>query len=208
MFTFVDTARGPVAHTVTFFNRGTCVPSSLVAQAIAAYTNSKGEPRTAQCDIHLPLSFLCKLVPPIKNSSAKVTMDTNKGPVGMNAIFGDFMQGADTSAAAVNVISFSYFNGSDCTIIVSKNAGRYRIQGSSLEALWIVTQELCDRLTAYFNGMNDKEPLKISHSEDLPLNEYFNSIEEHWRVSSYYYITLVIQQLAYQILRRFPSTIN
>lgn len=32
----------------------------------------------------------------------------------------------------------SYYNGDDATILVSKSAGRYRIQAGRLEALWLV----------------------------------------------------------------------
>jgi hypothetical protein len=36
------------------------------------------------------------------------------------------------------VLSFQYYSGHDCTILVSKNGGRYRLQSDSLEALWHV----------------------------------------------------------------------
>ena len=43
----------------------------------------------------------------------------------------DFVERIATSAA--NVLSFQYYNGVDVTILVSKNAGRYRIQAGCLE---------------------------------------------------------------------------
>ena len=44
--------------------------------------------------------------------------------------------GGSEHAAAGNVISFQYNNGADVTIIVSKNAGRFRLQSSRFEAIW------------------------------------------------------------------------
>jgi hypothetical protein len=55
----------------------------------------------------------------------------------------------------VSVISFKYHNNNqDATILVSKNSvGRYRIQSStSFEAMWLITQDLTERLTTHFIG--------------------------------------------------------
>lgn len=41
---------------------------------------------------------------------------------------------------AANMLSFKYPGGQDVTILVSKNGGRYRLQSSSLEAMWLVLQ--------------------------------------------------------------------
>jgi Bardet-Biedl syndrome 9 protein len=59
----------------------------------------------------------------------------------------------NTSPEQASVISFKYNNGQDATILVSKNAGRYRIQSStSFEAMWLITQDLTERLTSRFAG--------------------------------------------------------
>ena len=39
-----------------------------------------------------------------------------------------------------NVMSFRYIQGPVVTILVSKNAGRYRVQSDSFEAMWLVVQ--------------------------------------------------------------------
>ena len=47
-------------------------------------------------------------------------------------------------------MSFAYGDGSDVTVIVSKNAGRYRLQSSTFGAMWLVLDELCHRLRRYY----------------------------------------------------------
>lgn len=59
------------------------------------------------------------------------------------------MQHANASA----VISMQYFNGENCTILVSKSNNKYRLQGSSYEALLLPLKELLSRLKAYFVGV-------------------------------------------------------
>jgi hypothetical protein len=41
---------------------------------------------------------------------------------------------------AANMLSFRYPGGQTASILVSKNGGRYRLQGSCLEAMWLVLQ--------------------------------------------------------------------
>ena len=38
-----------------------------------------------------------------------------------------------------NVLSFQFASGHDITVLVSKNAGRYRLQSDALEAMWMVS---------------------------------------------------------------------
>jgi hypothetical protein len=40
----------------------------------------------------------------------------------------------------------------NATILLSKNAGRYRVQSNYLPALWFVGNELCKRLKKYFEA--------------------------------------------------------
>ena len=59
--------------------------------------------------------------------------------------------------------------------------GRYRIQGSCFEALWLITQELVLRLLTHFST---GEPLQVTFQEDLPLQDYFQLIDHHAKVKS------------------------
>ena len=69
----------------------------------------------------------------------------------------------------------------DCSILVSKAGGRYRIQGNNLESMWTLSFALIERLQGYFASKKElKEPLVISVQEDLPLAAYFEIIDEHF----------------------------
>jgi len=59
-------------------------------------------------------------------------------------------------------------------ILVSKTAGRYRLQSPSLPALWLVTSELVSRLRRHF-----KEGLALSVLEDPPLLDLFAAVDKH-----------------------------
>ena len=85
-------------------------------------------------------------------------------------------------------MSFKYFSGEVVTTIVSKNAGRYRIQSDSNTAMWLILRELKERLTAYFasaeadqyedeeaEGEREGEAFQISLSDSIPLEQLFES---------------------------------
>jgi len=89
-------------------------------------------------------------------------------------------------AGSSNALSFQYWfqdDGAplDCTILVSKAAGRYRIQSSSLAALWLISEELVRRLQDYFQvrGDSKSEPLVVEYTEPLPLQDFYTMIDHH-----------------------------
>ena len=129
---------------------GGCIPSSNLATVMASYFTVAGEPRVAHCEVQLPLVLFCSVVSPIKNANYKVTIDTNRMPPQLTTLFeeviGSSKSGHEDIVAAGNVLSFLYNNGVDITVIVSKNAGRFRLQSSRFEALWLLLQELVNRL--------------------------------------------------------------
>lgn len=168
---------------------GGCIPSSNLATVMASYFTVTGEPRVAHCEVQLPLVLFCSVVSPIKNASYKVTIDTNRMPPQLTTLFEEVI-GSSTSAheniaAAGNVLSFLYNNGVDVTVIVSKNAGRFRLQSSRFEALWLLLQELVNRLRNYFEAelvSESQEPLTISFQEALPLQDFFGIVDRHHAV--------------------------
>ncbi len=56
-------------------------------------------------------------------------------------------------------------------MLVSKNAGRFRIQSSSFEGLWLLTDELVRRLHAFHTAAKSAgdEPFAVIYAEPLPL---------------------------------------
>ena len=82
------------------------------------------------------------------------------------------------------------------SVLVSKNAGRYRVQGESYAALYLVMDELERRLNSKIapvggapQGPNvpaasgdASKPSVVKCTEPLPLDQYFSIIEAHYKV--------------------------
>jgi hypothetical protein len=66
---------------------------------------------------------------------------------------------------AANVMSFQFGGGQEVTILVSKNAGRYRLQADCFQAMWLVLQELSRRLAAHFAAVDAKPAAARSQGE-------------------------------------------
>lgn len=168
--------------------QGGCIPVNHTVSIMAGYTTRNGEARTAHCEVQLPLALFCTVVPPVKNANHKVTLDTNRMPPALTGLFEEVIAQSPSGAehtAAGNVISFQYSNGVDVTIIVSKNAGRFRLQSSRFEAIWLILEELVQRLYAYFDAEDvaqGQEPFKVSFQEALPLQDFFAVVDKHHAV--------------------------
>ena len=153
-------ARTPTIVPFTFHVNSAVMPSDLTVRVAAAYITAAGEPRTAQLTVELPLCITCRLIPPLKNNTFKFTLDTNRMPPQLPVLFDDmFSQPGLTedaiqriTASSANVLTFQYYNGDDATILVSKSAGRYRVQSGNLQALWMVSRDLVRRLNAHFSS--------------------------------------------------------
>lgn len=176
------------------------MPTSLEVIISASYTLETGQPRVSQCRVKLPMCMMCRLVPPVKSSTFKFTLETNQEPLELTSLFEEmFHQPFCTpewakqvvGGSGTNVMSFQYYNGVEATILVSKNAGRYRIQANELEALWMVSNELVARLKAYFDARSHDAESKDSENESasgfevfyqepLPLADFFGTIDTHF----------------------------
>ncbi|KAL0044614.1 hypothetical protein WJX82_002814 [Trebouxia sp. C0006] len=173
--------------------RGSGVPSDNTLTAVATYTSSSGEPRTTSTKVALPLSLFCQLVAPQQAAVFKVTLDTNQPPPQLVDLFQDMVAQAQMDLQQpgqyANVMSFKYMRGPVVTILVSKSAGRYRIQSDSFEAMWLIVQELCQRLRHFFitaesseqERAGSQEDFAITFKEAVPLEELWASIEKHWQ---------------------------
>lgn len=176
------------------------MPTSLEVIISASYTLETGQPRVSQCRVKLPMCMMCRLVPPVKSSTFKFTLETNQEPLELTSLFEEmFHQPFCTpewakqvvGGSGTNVMSFQYYNGVEATILVSKNAGRYRIQANELEALWMVSNELVARLKTHFDAQShgaeskdsDNESasaLEVFYQEPLPLADFFGTIDTHF----------------------------
>ncbi|DBB01695.1 TPA: Protein PTHB1, variant 2 [Trebouxia sp. C0004] len=171
--------------------RGSGVPSDNTLKAVATYASSSGEPRTTSTKVTLPLSLFCQLVAPQQAAVFKVTLDTNRPPPQLADLFQDMVAQAQMDLQQhgqyANVMSFKYTRGPVVTILVSKSAGRYRIQSDSFGAMWLIVQELCQRLRNFFSTAESseqehagsQEDFAITSKEAVPLEELWASIEKH-----------------------------
>jgi hypothetical protein len=67
---------------------------------------------------------------------------------------------------AANVMSFQFGAGQEVSILVSKNAGRYRLQADCFQAMWLVLQELSKRLTAHCAAAEGKPAAAVRSQGD------------------------------------------
>lgn len=156
-------------------------PVSLQTEVICCYSSPLGgEPLTSRTSFFLPLALAGSIIPPVKNPSYKITLETNHPPPALPTLFDDVVSGSG-EATSTNVLSFQYNNSNDATILVSKSANRFRLQASAFESLWLLTAELVRRLKIYFGSQPQQEPLTISYGESLPFQDYFAAIDVHFR---------------------------
>ncbi|XP_028728393.1 protein PTHB1 isoform X2 [Peromyscus leucopus] len=155
------------------------LPSELEGNAVVSYSRPTGIPRVIQCKFRLPLKLICLPGQPSKTASHKLTIDTNKPPVGLPSLFPDFANQSDDDQ--VNVMGFRLLGGSRVTLLASRTSQRYRIQSEQFEDLWLITNELILRLQEYFEKQGIKD-FACSFSGCIPLQEYFELIDHHFEL--------------------------
>ena len=197
----------PIVIQLTLYPGGYCLPTERTVNISASYSTPNGEPRITHCECDLPLCLFGELVTPIKHASHKITLDTNRDAPQLSTVFEDLFAAAaassqetnmdmDNVSANANVMSFKYFSGEVVTTIVSKNAGRYRIQSDSHGAMWLVLQELKERLVAYYAASDQdlgaeegagegQESFQMTLNDNVPLDQLFESIDEHFNSVEY-----------------------
>jgi Bardet-Biedl syndrome 9 protein len=77
------------------------------------------------------------------------------------------------------MIGFSYPNKSEVTLIVSKNAGRYRIQSNHYECLLFITHQIISRLSECY-----QYEISFFIEDEINLLSFYNVVENHFRISS------------------------
>lgn len=169
----------PHEERVRFRVRAGVPPASMLVRAVASYTTDAGHPRTARCEFELPLCLAAEVRPPVKNARFTLTLDTALSPPPpLVDLFPDVLLPAirrtpDLQRTAAGVLSlFSRATGEDATVLVSKKAGRYRVQGGSFDALWTLADALCRRLAAAGGH--------AAFSGPLPLQDYFAAVDAHF----------------------------
>ena len=76
------------------------------------------------------------------------------------------------------MIGFSYPNKSEVTVIVSKNAGRYRIQSTYYECLLFMTHQIMTRLSEYY-----QYEITFFIEDEVNFLPFFNTVDNHFKNS-------------------------
>ncbi|KAH9578651.1 PTHB1 [Trypanosoma melophagium] len=151
------------------------IPSSLDASAMVIYTNADGVSCTTNATVRLPFSLIARPSPPVKNPYFVMQLNTDKeNPPSLLDIFSDMAHSPDITD---NILTIVYVNGADATILVSKNASRFRLQALTMEALWLLSDELKRRLYDYYGP-----EVQLSVPDPIPLENYYRVIETHLSV--------------------------
>lgn len=199
----------PCMLKMQLFALKSCPPASLDATVMVTYTTSKGEPRAVTHQITLPLTVACRLRAPTKAAQFKVVLDTDVEAQSLVDVFDDFLYASQESGidvretlgtSATHAMGFQFWitevikkAGQDgsvvvveqpvtCSILVSKTAGRYRIQCDAMSCIYLIARELEKRLTAKIleNHPEKKGKRLVSYSEQLPTPEIFTAIDSHF----------------------------
>ncbi|EAN94101.1 Bardet-Biedl syndrome 9 protein [Trypanosoma cruzi] len=156
-------------------NKDMIIPSSLEARAVVMYVCKGSLTCTVSATVRLPLTLVARPTPPVKSMNFVIQLNTNKDVApSLFDLFPDMAYSVDITA---NMLSIQYVNGEDATVLASKNACRFRFQASTMEALWILAEELHRRLSAYYDFK-----IQFSLQDPIPLESYYNVIDTHLAV--------------------------
>ena len=179
-------------------------------EIVATYQSANKEPRVAHHTVSVPLLLACRPRPALKTAAYKLTFDTLHAAVPLSVLFEDFLSSAkelgdiNTSGGGAFSLGFQFWGNSQLitavpgaapgkntiinqqpavvSILVSKNAGRYRVQSDSLPALLLVLSELERRLTAHIAGTLTSGERVATCEDEYPLSEYFTAIRAHFEL--------------------------
>lgn len=169
----------------------TVLCSGLDTLVCASYFSANNEPRTVVCDFRLPFALVAKLIQPVKTATYKIQLDCNRQPPPLTTLFGGLLSQPHVPASfgqqVSTLLTVQYVSGTEATVLLSKNACRFCVQASEFASLWVLTQELCQRLAEFFEGQDvqrrggpEEEPFVISYQDSLPLHDYFALMDDHF----------------------------
>jgi Bardet-Biedl syndrome 9 protein len=124
----------------------------------------------------------------VKTATYKIQLDCNKQPPSLVQLFGDMLSQPHVPASfgqgMSNILSVQYVSGTEATVLISKSACRCCVQAAEFASLWVLTQELCNRLSLHFaseeGAVPGDEPFCITFQDSLPLHDYFALMDDHF----------------------------
>jgi len=142
-------------------------------------------------DFRLPFALVAKIIQPVKTATYKIQLDCNRPPPPLQSLFAGLLSQPHVPASfgqqVSTLLTVQYVSGTEATVLVSKNACRFCVQASEFASLWVLSQELCQGLTEYFEQQEagqrrgaQEEPFIISYQDSLPLHDYFALMDDHF----------------------------
>eukprot|EP00927_Polykrikos_kofoidii_P086089 TRINITY_DN9542_c0_g1_i3.p1 TRINITY_DN9542_c0_g1~~TRINITY_DN9542_c0_g1_i3.p1 ORF type:complete len:886 (-),score=138.16 TRINITY_DN9542_c0_g1_i3:203-2605(-) len=181
---------GATPHVAVVFRvLSTVLCSGLDVIACASYYSSSNEPRTCVTNFRLPLALVAKVIQPVKSATYKIQLDCSRMPPSLQTLFSNMLQQPHVPASfgqgMTNLLSVQYVSGTEATVLVSKSSCRCCVQASEFASLWLLTQELCQRLQEHFAAVDaqsggGEEPFSITYQDSLPLHDYFALLDDHF----------------------------
>ncbi|GET91458.1 hypothetical protein, conserved [Leishmania tarentolae] len=158
-------------------DRDLIIPSSLDLVVVAVYRGERQEYETVQHVAVAPFPLVARPVAPVKNTAFSLQLNTDQSqPPSLIDMFPDMVPlGSVTS----NVLSLHYLNGADATVLVSKNAARFKLQGSTIEGLWLLAAELTRRVRL---SCRDAATVKLEIPDELPVPDFLAVVDTHWTI--------------------------
>eukprot|EP00762_Andalucia_godoyi_P004580 ANDGO_05206.mRNA.1 hypothetical protein len=182
---------------------GRGIPATLEVAVRATYSlPGSGEPQSTESSATLPILMAAQCIPmsrAVANAGNQSSADSSDGSPASQAVsvyrfmvecdlescpsmidvYKDLSRVSDEVLRHVTSSSFAVqlFDSplETCSVQTSKTGAKFRIQGSSLPAMAIVTQDLISRLSS-----GKQKKVLFSFSEPLPMKEYFEIIESHF----------------------------
>mmetsp|Transcript_41791 Transcript_41791/g.75863 ORF Transcript_41791/g.75863 Transcript_41791/m.75863 type:complete len:859 (-) Transcript_41791:47-2623(-) len=180
----VESGGAPQVVPIVFRVLNTMLCSSLDVIACASYFSASNAPRASVCEFRLPFALVAKPIQPVKNAVYKIQLDCTRATPNLPQLFGDLLSQPHAlpslSQSSQSIISVQYVSGIEASVVAMKSAGRFCVQATEFAPLWLLTQELCNRLAQLQPaGQPGEEPL-VTFQESLPLHDYFALMEHHF----------------------------
>eukprot|EP00397_Hematodinium_sp_SG-2012_P011945 GEMP01012097.1.p1 GENE.GEMP01012097.1~~GEMP01012097.1.p1 ORF type:complete len:826 (+),score=167.44 GEMP01012097.1:49-2526(+) len=167
----------PTSFSVTFWMRPGIMCSSLDATMAVSFFSPSEEPRCATIPFRLPIWFVARAIPPVKNANFKLHFDTSTD-ISLSSLFADLINRENTPpqvSATANILSVQYLSGNTpVTVLFLKSAQRLSIQGGEFSSLWL----LCDELKLRLQAFNEK--VVLTFQDSLPLQDFFSLVDDNF----------------------------
>lgn len=152
----------------------TILPSSLEFKCAVSATIAYQTYFTTQ-SIGLPIGLVATIYPVPRSMPFSLQLNTDKAtPPSLLDIFKDLRNFGHFES---NALCLQYTNGVLATVLVSKNAGRFKVQSSNLQGVSLLCNELISGLKKYYAEKG--EQVVFEFLEELSVKDYLPVLDLH-----------------------------